>query len=519
MATEQTHLELDFLARLAQGGFAEKLTPQQRHAIHITTRLDDYIENALEDGKQIVLTGNPGDGKTQYILRKQADYPEPDYFYLHDASEFADYGELLSEWADAFNNDTPGMLAINDGPLYEMTTPYADEYPFLETVESQFQHQIVYDDSTASDIDFDDLVVIDLNNRNVLTRKVVLQAIENLTEDAFLEEDHDHSGACHIQYNIQKLQNDTIKDNFKWLLKTVGKLEEHVTVRDLLNFLAYCITGGQAECDTDFGENLKYYNLAFQGSGKIFDLLNEYFSPEDLTHPFIDSTLWADAEERVSPRDSEDLRDDVQTEFLQLKRRFYFEDTLMDIGFTGRDLYHEINYPFLDQRNNPEQSEEGMKEETIEMINGYFSPGSSQRSELRLWQAHNYRSKSSLVLISRTKIPKYELERKIPDLHPAIREAMDYTPTHHALEYTGGDFPVRLRITRELSQSLSALDANVPYLVRDREEEQQLLEFMEEIEYQANYSEVEGRILIKDTESGEVEALEVHDGRYRVDAR
>lgn len=519
MATEQTHLGIEFLARLAQGGFAEKLTRHQRNAIHITTRLDEYLDGALEDGKQVVLTGNPGDGKTQYILRKQEDYPEPEYFYLYDASEFADYGDLLTEWAEAYDAGKPGILAINDGPLYEMTTSYMDDYPFLETVERQFQNQVVYGDETAADVDFDELVVIDLNNRNVLTRKVVLQAIENLTEDHFLEEGHDHTGTCHIQYNIQKLQNDTIRDNFKWLLKTVGKLEEHVTVRDLLNFVAYCITGGQAECETDFGEDLKYYNLAFDGSGRIFDLLDRYFSPHDLTHPFIDSTLWADAEEEVSPRDVEDLQDAIQSEFIRLKRRFYFEDTLMDIGYTGRDLYHDINYPFLDQRNNPERSEEGVKEETIEMINGYFSPGSSQRSELRLWQAHNYRSKSSLVLISRTKIPKYELERKIPDLHPTIREAMDYTPTHHALEYTGGETPTRLRITRELSQSLSALDANVPYLVRDREEEQQLLEFMEEVEYQANYSEVEGHILIKDTESGDVESLEVHDDRYRVDAR
>lgn len=191
----------------------------------------------------------------------------------------------------------------------------------------------------------------------------------------------------------------------------------------------------------------------------------------------------------------------------------------MELGYSGRDLYHSINYPFLDMRNNPEQSEESVKEETIEMINGYFSPGSSQRSELRLWQAHNFRSKSSLVLISRNRVSKYELERKKPELHPEIREAIGYTPSHIALEYTNGDTPVRLRITRELSQSLSALDANVPYLVRDREEEQQLLEFMEEIEYQEQYSESEGRILIKDTETGDVEALEVYDDRYRVDAR
>jgi len=518
MAHTETELDVDFLARLARGGFAEKLSTEQRRAIHITTRLDGFIDSVLDDGKQVILTGNPGDGKTQYILEKKLEYPEPDYFYLYDASEFGDYRELLAEWDAAYRDGKPGILAINDGPLFEMTTSYADEYPFLDTVQAQFENQVVYDDEAAADVEFDDLVVIDLNNRNVLTRKVVLQAIKNLTADHFATEGHNHSGTCHIQYNIQKLQNDTVKENFKHLLKTVGKLDEHVTVRDLLNFIAYCLTGGTSDCVTDFDDDLKYYNLAFTGSGRIFSLLNEYFHPRELTHPFIDSTLWADAEERVNPRDAEDVTDAVDQEFLKQKRRFYFEDDMMEIGYAGRDLYHDINYPFLDQRNR-DRTDERVKEDTIEMINGYFSPGSSQRSELRLWQAHNYRSKSSLALISRTTIPKYELKRKVPDLHPAIQEAMDYTWSHYALEYTGDDTPVRLKITRDLSQSLSALDANVPYIVRDREEEQQLLEFMEEIEYRANYSEGEGHILIKDTETGDVEAIEVTDDRYRVEGR
>ncbi len=518
MAHTETELDVGFLARLARGGFAEKLSSEQRREIHITTRLDSFIDSMLDDGKQVILTGNPGDGKTQYILEKQPEYPEPDYFYLYDASEFGNYGDLLAEWAAAYRDGKPGILAINDGPLFEMTTSYADEYPFLETVQAQFENQIVYDDDAAADVSFDELVVIDLNNRNVLTRKVVLQAIENLTADHFATDGHNHSGTCHIQYNIQKLQNDTVKENFKHLLKTVGKLDEHVTIRDLLNFIAYCLTGGTSDCITDFDDELKYYNLAFTGNGNIFTLLNEYFHPRDLTHPFIDSTLWADAEERISPRDVEDVTNAVDKEFLKQKRRFYFEDAMMDIGYAGRDLYHDINYPFLDQRNR-DRTDETVKEDTIEMINGYFSPGSSQRSELRLWQAHNYRSKSSLALISRTTIPKYDLERKVPDLHPAIRDAMDYTWSHYALEYTGDDTPVRLKITRDLSQSLSALDANIPYIVRDREEEQQLLEFMEEIEYRANYSEAEGHILIKDTETGDVEAIEVTDDRYRVEGR
>lgn len=161
MGIEISTLDLRFLSQLAQGGFAEKLTEEQRREIHITTRLDGYLEDALDD-KQIVLTGNPGDGKTQYILQMEPDYPEPDYFYLSDASEYDDYTILLDKWQDALDEGRPGVLAINDGPLYEMTTRHADQYDFLEKVRDQFQNQITYDDSQADEADFDSIVVIDL---------------------------------------------------------------------------------------------------------------------------------------------------------------------------------------------------------------------------------------------------------------------------------------------------------------------------------------------------------------------
>jgi predicted ATP-dependent serine protease len=76
MATERTQTGKNFLAELARGGFAESLTPHQRRQIHIDTDLDSFLEAALEDGKQVVLTGNPGDGKTQHILMRQDNYPE-----------------------------------------------------------------------------------------------------------------------------------------------------------------------------------------------------------------------------------------------------------------------------------------------------------------------------------------------------------------------------------------------------------------------------------------------------------
>lgn len=519
MGIEASTLDLEFLSRLAQGGFAEQLTNEQRREIHITTRLDgeEYLQNALQNGKQVVLTGNPGDGKTQYILQMKSEYPEPEYFYLSDASEYDDYTVLLNKWKEALDNGRPGILAINDGPLYEMTTRHPSEYPYLKKVRSQFQNQIIYDDDHSNDADFDSIVVIDLNNRNILTRKVIGQAIENLTSNKFLKQDNGDYIDGHVRYNVDKMRNDSVRENIIRLLQSVGQLEAHVTIRDLLNFLAYCITGAKDQTVTDLHEDLKYYNLAFSGTGKIFTLLKENFHPRDLTHPFIDSKLWADAEEEISRRKEENSESEVDQRFIEKKRQFYFEDVAVT-DYNARELYHETNYSFHSQRNR-ERPDKSVKEDLIEMINSYFVPNSSRGSDLRVWLSHNYRSKSSLSLISRTEIPKRELNRRVPRLHPEIRDAMDYNHDHHVLEYEGRGATVKLRIDPDLSETLGALDGNIPYMLRDREEEQQLLEFMEEIEYKESHDEDYGTVHIIDTETGELEILTVNGDRYQMERR
>jgi hypothetical protein len=512
MATERTKTDKDFLAELARGGFAESLSSHQRRKIHIRTDLDAYLKDALDAGKQVVLTGNPGDGKTQHILMRQDEYPPEDYFYLLDASEYADYTDLLTEWESQYKEGTPGILAINDGPLYEMTTQHGDKYPFLESVGEQLQNQIVYDDSDGSDIDFSEIVVIDLNNRTVLTPSIITRAIDNFAGE-FALSGHDHSGQCHIQYNAQKLQNDRIKDNLVDFLTQIGKYERHVTVRDLLNFLCYLITAGLKECQTDYGEELKYYNLAFEGTGTVFEMARRRFASSDMVHPFVDSQLWAKAEREANFSDRDEASEVVEPLFHQKKRRFLFEDEMMDIGYESRDLFQDLEYSFINHRNG--RSGSGNKEQLIKRINGYFLPNKSKRSELQLWLSHRYRSRGSLALVSRTSVPKSEFEIQRPSLHPEIRDAISYTPEHTVLEYSNNGQPIRLRNTRSLHRAIGALEADIPYTLRSRDVEQQILEFMEEVEYHETYSEETGTITVKDTETGQVVQVEVSDDVYR----
>lgn len=512
MVTEQTQTDKEFLAELARGGFAESLTPYQRRQIHIETDLDSFLDDALDDGKQVVLTGNPGDGKTQHILMQQDNYPEGEYFYLLDASEYADYGDLLQEWNEKYQGGVAGILAINDGPLYEMTTKYCDEYEFLDTVQKQLQNQIVYDENNIDEIDFENIYVVDLNNQDVLTPSIISKAIKNFAGD-FASDGHSHSGRCHIQYNAEKLQEDSIRENLVDFLTEFRNYNEHVTVRDLLNYLCYILTAGIKDCQTDFGEELKYYNLAFEGSGAIFDLARQRLNSPELVHPFVDSRLWADAEQEVGFSDRDDVSETVEPIFERKKRRFLFEDEQMDIGYQSYSLFQNLEYDFINHRNG--MSTEGSKERLVKLLNGYFRPNNAKRSDLDLWLSHNYRSKSSLALVSRTSVSKNRFELQRAELHPEIRDAIGYTPSHTAFRYNRDGVHIQLQIDQSLYSALGALDADIPYTLRSRDIEQQILEFMSKVEYHETYSEEEGSITVKDSETGRVERVDVNNNIYR----
>jgi len=240
--TPNNTLGAEFIAQLARGGFAETMTDSQRAAIHIETRLDEFLEEALDDGKQIVLTGNPGDGKTQYILMQERRRGAPgNAYYLPDASSESDYSTVLEEWKEALSDGRPGILAINEGPLYEMLTHHQDEYEFLDTVAQQLDNQIVLDQSSAIRFDDEDILVLNLNHRNVLSRPIALQAIRKLTNGLSLA---DLDG--HIEYNVSKLQNESVQENFKRIFERSGKSMSRYDP-GLLNFIAHCITGGESE--------------------------------------------------------------------------------------------------------------------------------------------------------------------------------------------------------------------------------------------------------------------------------
>ena len=48
---------------------ADLTTDHERHVLHVPTKLDELVPRWLAEGKDVTLTGNPGDGKSHLARR------------------------------------------------------------------------------------------------------------------------------------------------------------------------------------------------------------------------------------------------------------------------------------------------------------------------------------------------------------------------------------------------------------------------------------------------------------------
>ena len=56
-----------------RNSFADRLSDEELDWIHVDLGLDEFILDAVDEGRQIIITGNPGDGKTFIIQRLRDD--------------------------------------------------------------------------------------------------------------------------------------------------------------------------------------------------------------------------------------------------------------------------------------------------------------------------------------------------------------------------------------------------------------------------------------------------------------
>lgn len=463
---------------------AERVDQQRLVEIHIGTQLDEAIRSWVDKGLDVVLTGNPGDGKTHLIevlKQKQA---------LSSAKIETDASQktsqlVLHEWHDARQRKQPFILAINHAPLRALAQQ-ADQQPELsklKRVEEEIDKLVYYND--PSETLLPKVRIVDLSQREVLIESdkdssIVRQFARILSQLATLEPCPDcPPRRCPVEYNAGALANGQVLDRLMTLFSLVARRGMHATMRDLAGLLAFALTGG-VSCErrweeredengnshTPTFEDYAYYNLLFDEKGRspLFDALRD-FDVGHLGDPKDDLLLWnGDIEGRwlfETPPPPSNL-----AELRRLKRQYFFEHMTDKTDHLRRML--PLIVQKFDEILAGQFGDRDATEHLIGLINILYAPRPSDQSSdyphrLRLWNSHRYSRGEAPGYVAMRSLPADKLMIYHPKPAPFLERAIEIKQDHVLLgvqRYCPG--APALRVDWPMYQALTAANVGRP---------------------------------------------------------
>lgn len=459
---------ISFVERLYRNrnSYADKLSTDELEWIHVDMGLDGFILDGAKNSRQIIITGNPGDGKT-FLIQRLRERLENEFgaAVITDANACSDT-EVLSTWRSCDENKRPFILAINEWPLFELRRRAREEgFAPVDEAIRQVQEAVFYSD--APPLQQSLVSVVDLNLRNVLASRVTLAAVERLTADRFVSE---LDAADPATRNVARLRSPRVQERLTALLEQAARRGQHTTMRQLMGFVAFLITGGtdaSGRLLSQGDDRYLYANLAFDGGeGPLFDLASRAFDPARVTHPVHDEELWRGttrAEDWLEPADRpgpvtlHPEEEDRERAFRILKRRFYFEHAagaaLLEALPHDEELFDKALADGL-------QGDVQLVREMVLAVNRFFEPDSRKEDDdrLTLWQSHRYDVQAPAAFVAMYYESADGMKVEGPSLAPWVTEWLDpdlRRVTEFALrmaEHNGQH--TRLLIDRELFLTL-----------------------------------------------------------------
>lgn len=292
---DETKTGLQFVRDFYRGSsaYADHIASELLSAIHLETKLDTAIIESALSGKDIVLTGNPGDGKTHVIrmLKNKLEGSGKPIRIELDASTLSDE-DIYLKWKSARENNMPFVIAINAAVLYSVYQKYSEFQPIRDAY-FQMSHAVVFHDEVTEN---GNVVVFDLSKREVLTADILKKAIEKLTDSTHYTE---CAGCplnenCDVHNNCTLLNSALFQERLFVILQRVSMKGYHATVRELQSLIAYLIFGNRSckEIGRTTGSNqYNLVNLVFSGKGALFDAIRSAIDPVTISHPIWDERI------------------------------------------------------------------------------------------------------------------------------------------------------------------------------------------------------------------------------------
>ena len=481
---DEKKVGLQFIRDFYRGtsAYADHVDEELLSYIHLTTKLDSAIVEAAKAGKDIVLTGNPGDGKTHIIrmLKSKLErLPTPAIVEL-DASTLSNE-QIYEAWRNAKQARAPFVIAINAAVLYSVFKAYPDFDPVKEAYE-QMIHSVVFHDEQR---DTEKVVVFDLSKREALTKEIIKQAISKMTAVGHYKECNSCplNDTCVVKKNRELLNNALFQERLGIILQRVSLQGYHATLRELQSFIAYLIFGNRS-CkqlnQTAGNSQYDLVNLIYSGKGNLFNAINRAIDPVNISHPIwdekillnsIDSSSWVSGYEVPA----EAIAYDNDELFQLRKRQFYFFNTHGDELLKILDDDTARYQAFLDHDNSR------IIKELISKLNGFFGAVNASNTKLQIWSGHRYNNEPRKVLISAGVIKKSEFTVGRPTLLQSMQSGIDMTSNYIRLEKK--DSPnIFLKVDFEMYLLLNEAERGVPVLFMESDLVKKVWRFIEQLQ-------------------------------------
>ncbi len=289
-----------------RGTNADLVRNEDLARLHIDTPVEVFVPERVAAGFDVVLTGNPGDGKSHTVRLLQARDKLSGAEVESDLSA-RDTVEVAKSWASAAAGGKPFVLCGNEGPLLELLA-YAIKLAALTERARELQAQVGRL-TVARRAELPPqpkrAVLIDLADRNLVVQGNIERALARVCDYGFLPSQLGiKASQTSAGRNILLLAGSEVaRRRLARLLAIAARRRGgHFTFRQLWQAIAFAITGGKApntllvelyQGKVGLGtypfDNLTKGN----GNGALIEAVRVFADPALVTDPDLDERLWA----------------------------------------------------------------------------------------------------------------------------------------------------------------------------------------------------------------------------------
>ena len=227
-----------FIERLYRSSksYADRLSLEELAFIHVDLGVDEYLLDKARQGRAVIVTGNPGDGKTHLIERLRPQLESLGAIVITDANACSNR-EILDSWELSRRDARTLVLAINEWPLFVLARLARERsFPAVDEALRQVTAARFFVDAQRPEEPRHNVSVIDLSLRRLLAPTVVTSVIARLTHRRFFDA---LNPADPARANRDALSNQQVQERLTRLLEFVGSRVDHVTMRQLVGFVAF----------------------------------------------------------------------------------------------------------------------------------------------------------------------------------------------------------------------------------------------------------------------------------------